>query len=271
MKVYLSSDMEGTAGIVDWRQCRPGPEYDHGRALLLAEVNAAIDGAVAAGATEILVNDSHGTMQNLPADRLAGGAAYLAGSRKPRYMMEGLDGSYDAILFVSYHAAAGQPGVLSHTYNPRAITQVRVDGTVAGESGVNALVAAAYGVPIVLVTGDQYVGPEAAPFCPGIEAVQVKRAVSRTAAQSLHPQRACDLIRDGAQRALRRLESFAAPRIGRPARLDVDWLDADLAELAAQVAGERADQRTTRLTDEDPAAVYDAFVTQVTATRALVE
>lgn len=271
MKVYLSSDMEGTAGIVDWRQCRPGPEYDHGRALLLAEVNAAIEGALAAGAEEILVNDSHGTMQNLPADRLAGGASYLAGSRKPRYMMEGLDGTYDAILFVSYHAAAGQPGVLSHTYNPRAITQVRVDGTVAGESGVNALVGAAYGVPIVLVTGDQYVGVEAQPFCPGIEVVQVKRAISRTAAESVHPDQACDLIREGAQRALQRLAAFSPPRIGRPARLEVDWLDADFADLAAQVAGERAAQRTTRLTNADPAAVYDAFVAQVSATRSLVE
>lgn len=271
MKVFMSTDMEGTAGIVDWRQCRPGPEYDHGRALLLAEVNAAIDGALAAGATDVLVNDSHGAMQNLPADRLAGGASYLAGSRKPRYMMEGLDGSFDAILFVSYHAAAGQPGVLSHTYNPRAITQVRVDDTIAGESGVNALVAAAYGVPIVLVTGDQYVGPEAAPFCPGIEVVQVKRAVSRTAAESLHPDRARELIRAGAQRAVRRLTTFEPPRIGRPARLDVDWLDADLADLAAQVAGERTGQRTTRLAGDDPAAVYDAFVAQVTATRALVD
>lgn len=270
MKVYLSTDMEGTAGIVDWRQCRPGPEYEHGRSLLLAEVNAAIEGAMVAGATEICVNDSHGTMQNLPPDWLAGDASYLAGSRKPRYMMEGLDETYDACLFISYHAAAGVPGVLSHTYNPRAISQITVDGTVAGESGVNALVAAAYGVPVVLVTGDQHVGPEAEPFCPRVEVVQVKRSVSRTAAESLHPRRACDLIREGAERALARLDSFAPPRIARPATMEVSWLDADLAELAAQVAGERIDAVRTRLSGE-PLVVYDAFVGQVTATRSLLD
>ena len=107
MKVFVSTDMEGTAGVVDWSQCRgPSQEYEYYRGQLQAEVNAAIDGAVAAGATEFLVNDSHSTMQNLRPDELHGRASYLSGRHKPLYMMEGLDDSFDAALFVSYHGAA---------------------------------------------------------------------------------------------------------------------------------------------------------------------
>ena len=113
MKVFLSSDMEGTAGVVDWDQCvGDGPEAAAGRALLLAEVNAAIEGAVAGGATEIVVNDSHYKMRNLPAGALAGGASYISGSHKPLYMMQGLDDSFGAVLFVSYHGSVGAPGGL---------------------------------------------------------------------------------------------------------------------------------------------------------------
>src|SRR5690242_14149477 len=114
--------MEGVAGIVDWAQCLAGgDDYRLGRDLLLGEVNAAIEGALAAGATGILVNDSHSVMRNLPPAALAGRAAYLSGRFKPRYMMEGLDGSCRAAIFLGYHAAMPTPGVLSHTYNPRAV------------------------------------------------------------------------------------------------------------------------------------------------------
>jgi D-amino peptidase len=276
VKVYVSSDMEGTAGIVDWQQCvGPGAEYEYGRRLLLAEVNAAIDGALAAGATEVLVNDSHSTMQNLPADRLHGRAGYLSGRHKPLYMMQGLDGSFAAALFVSYHASVGTAGVLSHTYNPAAVARVRLNGTVAGESGINALVAQAYGVPVALVTGDQYVGPEAAPFCPGIEVVEVKRAVGRTAALSLHPDEACDRIRAGAERALRRVAAgeITAPRIDLPARLEVEFRTAEMAEMATWLGPrvERTDERTATFTDDDPLRLYRSLVAAIHLTRGVAE
>ena len=111
MKIFLSCDMEGTAGIVDWQQVQgPGAEYEMGRRLLLDEVNAAIDGAREGGATEIVVNDSHWTMQNLPPAALHGRASYISGKHKPLYMMQGLDGSFDAIFFVSYHGSVGADG-----------------------------------------------------------------------------------------------------------------------------------------------------------------
>lgn len=166
MKVFISVDMEGVAGIVDWAQClATGEDYALGRELLLDEVNAAIDGAVAAGATGILVNDAHSVMRNLPPRRLGGDASYLSGRFKPLYLMQGLDGTFQAAVFLGYHAAIATPGVLSHTYNPRAIADVRLNGTTTGEAGLNALVAQHFRVPIAVITGDQYVGPEAAPFC----------------------------------------------------------------------------------------------------------
>src|SRR6266550_9613643 len=156
MKVFLSFDMEGVAGIVDWEQCTgTSPAYEIGRRLALGEVNAAIDGAIERGATGILVNDSHWTMQNLPPDELHAGAAYLSGRHKPLYMMEGLDASFDAAFFVGYHGSAGTSSVLSHTYNPNVIGAARLNGHVAGESAINALVALRFEIPIALITGDR--------------------------------------------------------------------------------------------------------------------
>jgi D-amino peptidase len=169
VKVFISFDMEGVAGIVDWSQCRaPGQHYEEGRRLLLGEVNAAIDGALDGGATEIVCNDSHGTMFNLDPAELHGRAAYVAGRHKPMYMMEGLDGSFDAVFLVGYHGSiSGEGAVLSHTYNPQVISHAELNQTRVGESGINALAALAHGVPVALVTGDQHTTAEAAPFCPG--------------------------------------------------------------------------------------------------------
>jgi D-amino peptidase len=132
VKIFISSDMEGTAGVVAWEQCRPGEQdYELYRGLLQDEVNAAIDGANEAGGPhEFLVNDSHGKMANLRPERLSGEAAYLSGRHKPLYMMQGLDESFDAIFFVSYlGSASAGPATLSHTYNPAAVAEVRLNGT----------------------------------------------------------------------------------------------------------------------------------------------
>lgn len=272
MKVFLSVDMEGTAGIVDWQQCSgAGPEYEHGRRLMLAEVNSAIDGALAAGADQLLVNDSHWTMQNLPPEELHGRAEYLSGPQKPLYMMQGLDASFGAVLFVGYHASVGTAGVLSHTYNPGAITQVRLNGTMVGESGINALVAAAHRVPIALITGDQYVGPEIEPFCPGIEVAQVKHAIGRTAARSVHPDEACARIRAGAERAVRRASAGQVdpPRIDVPASLEVDFRSEEMADMATWMGREttRTGMRTATLLDADPLRLFQRFVAVVYLTR----
>jgi D-amino peptidase len=271
MKVYLSTDMEGTAGIVDWAQCvGDGPEAAAGRELLLAEVNAAIDGALAGGATEIVVNDSHSVMRNLAPERLHGRATYISGSHKPLYMMEGLDPSFDAIFFVSYHGSmGGDPAVLSHTYNPRAVAEVRLNGQVVGESGVNALVAAHHGVPIVLVTGDQTACEETVAVVPRVETAVVKKSITRFAAESLHPEVARDLIRAAATRAVE-LADRPAPDIAVPSTLEVTWRTADMAEMATWIRGvERVAPRVTRAGDTDRLRLFRTFITSVLLTRGI--
>jgi D-amino peptidase len=271
MKVFLSFDMEGVAGIVDWEQCvGAGPSYEIGRRLTLGEVNAAIDGAVAGGASGFVVNDSHWTMQNVPPDELHGGAAYLSGRHKPGYMTEGLDDSFDAAFFVGYHGSAGTSSVLSHTYNPDAISEVRLNGHVAGEAAVNALVARHHGVPLALITGDGTTAEETRWFAPDAERVVVKDSITRFAARSLHPDAARDAIRRGATSAIGAVAAgrVAPPVIALPARLEVDLLTEDMVDMATWLRGvERTAHRTVTIEGDDALATFRAFVAVVYLTR----
>ena len=273
MKIFLSSDMEGTAGVVDWEQCTgDGPQAVAGRQLLLGEVNAAIEGAVAGGATEIVVNDSHSQMFNLPPQALAGQASYISGRHKPLYMMQGLDGSFGAALFVSYHGSVGAAAGLSHTYNPRAVAEVRLNGTVTGEAGINALVAAHHQVPVVLVTGDRCACEEAAGLLPGIHTAVVKEPVSRLAAHSLHPGRACALIREVAEKAVATAGQAAPPPLGPVATLEISVRTTDIAEAATWVRGvERAGPRELVITGDDLLSVYRSFCAAILLTRTIAE
>ncbi|HET7309808.1 MAG TPA: M55 family metallopeptidase [Mycobacteriales bacterium] len=269
MKVFISADMEGVAGVVDWEQCRPGGAgYDVGCRLLLGEVNAAIEGSLAAGASSVTVTDAHGLMANLAPDKLAGGASYRSGRNEPDYMMAGLDPSYAAVLFVGYHGAMPSPSVLSHTYNPRVVVDARIGGVRTGESGINALAAAGHGVPIAVVTGDQYVGPEAEPFCPGIRAIVVKQSLGRESAESLHPEAARAAIRDGVSAALAGLGELRPPPVRGD--LEVDVLTTDMALLATRVRGvERAGERTVTIATTDPLDAYRSFTAVIAITRGL--
>jgi D-amino peptidase len=276
MKVYISTDFEGVAGIVDWDQIMVGShDYDLGRRLLLGELNAAIEGAESAGAHEFVVNDSHSTMRNLEPDLIAGRATLLTGKYKPLYMMEGLDSSFDAIFFLGYHGSVGaSQSVLSHTYNPRAIWEVRINGEIVGESALNALVAAHYGVPIALISGDAATANEARVIAPEIEAVEVKRSISRYAAESVHPEVARERIRAGAHRAIQRLGSIPRPAFPADTTIEVTFLTADMAEMAAWLRGVELVAfrgRTVRFGGDDPLRLFQTFVTMVYLTRSIVE
>lgn len=273
LRVFISSDMEGTAGVVDWGQCLLGePEYEHYRTLLQNEVNAAIEGALSAGASEFLVNDSHSKMQNLRPDRLTGRARYLSGRHKPLYMMQGLDASFAAIFFVSYHGSMSTSSPLSHTYNPRAIAEVTLNGAVAGESGINSLFALGTGVPVVLTTGDDVTAAESAQFNPATRTAAVKTAVTRFAADSMHPDDACELIRTEAEAAIRNLASATLPQIELPATLAVTFRNADLAEMASWLHGvERVARTSVAITGDDPIRIYRTFIHAVLLTRDIAE
>lgn len=270
VKVFISFDMEGVAGIVDWSQCRPsGQPYEEGRLLLLGEVNAAVDGALAGGATEIVCGDAHGTMNNLNPAALHGRASYVAGKHKPLYMMEGMDESVDAVFFVGYHGSiSGESSVLSHTYNPSVISHVELNGTLTGESGINALVALACRAPVVFISGDERTVTEGAPFFPSAERVVVKHSVTRFAAASMHPEAAREAIRAGAEAAARRAAATPLPEIGLPATLEVQVQTADMAEVASWVKGaERSGTRTVRICGDDPLTLYRSFVALTYITR----
>jgi D-amino peptidase len=274
VKVFISSDMEGTAGVVDWEQCvAGGPQYPYYTDLLTGEINAAIEGAIQAGATEFLVNDAHSKMANLKPSALVGRAGYLSGRYKPMYMMQGLDASFDAIFLVSYHGSMGSRGsVLSHTYFPSAFAEVAVNGVVAGEAGINALVASAYGVPIVLVTGDDTTAEETSRFCPGIRTAVVKRSITRFAAESLHPDAARDLIRELAAAAVANLDTATPPAIELPVKLDISFRSSDYCELAARIEGvKRTGDLSAAIVGDDPLWIYQTFVTVVLLCRGLVE
>ena len=263
MKIFISFDMEGVAGIVDWSQCiAPGQPYEEGRKLLLGEVNAAIDGALLGGATEIVCNDSHGTMNNLDPAELHGRAAYIAGRHKPLYMMEGMDDSVDAVFFIGYHGSiSGASSVLSHTYNPSVVSKVELNGVECGESGINGLVALAYQAPVALITGDQQTVTEGDPFFKDTERVVVKQSITRFAASALHPLDAREAIAGAATAAAQRAASIPVPDIALPARLDVSMQTADMAQVASWVKGvERTGTRTVRVEGEDPLAVFRSFV-----------
>ena len=291
--------MEGVAGIVDWSQCRgPGQPYEEGRRLLLGEVNAAIDGALEAGATEIVCNDSHGTMNNLDPAWLHGQASYVSGRHKPLYMMQGLDATADLVFMVGYHGSiSGESSVLSHTYNPSVISHVELNGVRVGESGINALVALACQAPVGLITGDQQTIDEADPFLADAERVVVKESFTRFGASNLHPEVARELIADGARRAVERaaveqsevweiaaapaaaprvpedaeepeLSVLGLPAIALPAALEVHVQTADMAEVASWVRGvERTGVRTVSIRGEDPLEVFRAFVGMTYITR----
>lgn len=272
MKVYLSFDFEGVAGVVDWAQCREGTAaYDIGCALTLGEVNAAIAGAVRGGATEVVVNDSHGQMRNLDPAALVHEATYITGRHKPLYMMEGLDESFDVIFFLGYHGSiSGESSTLSHTYNPEVISAVRIGGAEVGESGLNALVAGHFGVPIGLVTGDALTIREAAAVAPDAVSVVTKRSITRFAAANLHPLQARAEIEQAADEAVRHAMRgrLAVPRVDLPVRVEVDVHTADMAEVGSWVKGaERVGTRTIRIESDDALAAFRSFVAVTYITR----
>jgi D-amino peptidase len=272
VKIWISCDMEGVAGIVDWDQVRPGnPGYALGCALYADEINAAIEGAIAGGATEIVVNDSHGRMANLDPRKIAGNARYLSGRHKPMYMVEGLDSSFDAVFLVGYHGSiSGRPSALSHTYNPEVFAGVRVNGEYVGESGINALAMAHYGTPIAFVSGDRVTAQETAPFAPDAVNVTTKESITRAAALNLHPNESCRLIQAGAQEAVRRVTAgkVAAPPIGKPVTLDMEFQTGDMADVATWARNtERTSERTARISGDDLLSVFQSFVAVTYITR----
>lgn len=217
LKVFISVDMEGVTGVVNADDARrTGKDYDYFRQTMTREANAAIEGALAAGATEIIVRDSHGSALNLLPEMLHRSAKLIRDwSDGPMSMMEGIDASYDAAIYVGYHAKAGTPnGVLDHT-SSGDVTDISVNGISMPETGYNALLAGYYDVPVVFVAGDKAVCDQARALLGTVETVAVKEGIG-AAAINLHPEVAREQIRAGVEKALRNLEDYKPYKLRAP-------------------------------------------------------
>jgi D-amino peptidase len=266
MRVYISVDMEGVAGVVHEDQTDPidprhAAEYNRFRRLMTAEANAAVEGALGAGATAVLVNDSHWLMRNLLAEELHPAAELLSGGPKARSMMEGVETGFDVALFVGYHARAGTAhAIIDHTYTSR-VYEARLNGRPVGELAINAALAGMYDVPVALVSGDQALAAEALDLLgPAVETVIVKQAVGRFAARSLAPAEACRRIRAGTTAALARPhEPFRLPA---PVQLEVDFALTEMADMAELCPGAvRTAGRTVAFAHQDYREVFRAWRT----------
>ncbi len=251
LKVYISADMEGIAGVVSPDQLGPtGFEYSRFREFMTAEVLAAIEGAREAGATEILVSDSHGNGLNLLIERLPADVRVVRSWPRPLGMMEGIDSTFGAAIFIGYHAATTNPaGVRAHTLSSANYAGVALNGVQVPEAGLNAAIAGYFGVPVALISGDDVTVEEARRLIGNIEGVAVKRAISFHAASTLTPQAAQALIKERVKAALGRRESLRPYRVAAPVRLDLTFKNYRPAEVLAYLPiVQRTDAHSIRYT-----------------------
>ncbi|MFG3259192.1 M55 family metallopeptidase [Streptomyces sp. NPDC048172] len=261
MRIYISVDMEGVTGLVGADDVQMGGrDYEHGRVMMTEDVNAAVRGALAAGADSVLVNDCHSTMRNLLADRIHPEAGLVRGKPKPMGMVQDLDDGFDAMLCVGYHARAGALGVLSHSFMGHEIEDMWLDERPMGEIGFAYATATALGVPVVMLSGDDVACAEIAEWDTRVVTAPVKHARDRFAARLLPAAEARKLIEEAAAEGVRR--ATADPRPPRPPRdttphtLAVRWQSASVAQQLEGIPGvtRRADDaRTVEVTGEVPA------------------
>jgi len=254
LKVFISADMEGLTGVVQPAQLGPtGFEYGAFREIMTGEVLAAIEGARAAGATAFVIADSHGNAQNLLLDRLPEDVQVVRGFPRPLEMMQGIDPTFAAAVFIGYHASEWTAdAVRSHTISSARLLGVKLNGAEVSEGVLNAAIAGHFGVPVAFVSGDRLAVSQLQATVPGVEGVVVKEPIGYHSAQTLMPARTRTLIRDGVTRALKRLGGMQPYRIKSPIDLTVGFKLTIDAERAAYIPGlARADAHNVRGTFPD--------------------
>lgn len=264
MKLYISADMEGTAAVSSWTQVDPknATEYPYYRKLMSLEVRAAIDGAREAGATDVLVNDSHSSMRNVLWDELPSDARMIYGNRKPFSMSQGIDATFGAAFFTGYHAAAGvADGVLGHTYSPDTLYTVRVNGMACSEAMLNAAVLGMHGVPVALITGDRATVEGVRAAMPWVTGVIVKESIGYFSVDSLSPIEARERIRAGARTAIARVADAKPYVFDTPVKLEIDFVRVENADFADLIPGvDRIGPRSIRFVHDDYRVVFKAFL-----------
>jgi len=254
LKVLISADMEGVGGVSTWAvQAEPGKarEYEQFRRLMTQEVNAAIAGAVEAGATDILVADSHSGGQNIDVELLDKRARLIRAGPRPLGMVQGVDSTFGAVVFVGYHAREGAAeAVLAHTFTGTMV--FKINGMEVPEAGFNAAIAGDFGVPVVFLSGDQTICREARELLGPIETAAVKHAIGFYAAEMLPPEESRRLIREGVRRGVERRAEIKPYRISHPVKLEIRFNDLLVAELVSYLPGvERPSGNTIVFTGRD--------------------
>jgi D-amino peptidase len=258
VKVYISADMEGIGGVVSGDQIgTAGFEYQRFREFMTEEVLAAIRGARAAGATEFLVSDSHGNGQNLLIEKFPDDVRIVRSWPRPLGMMEGIDDTFDCVLFIGYHTSTSNPaGVRAHTFSSATLTDVRLNSTSVSEAGFNAAVAGHFGVPIAMISGDDAIVAEAKRYIGDLEGAVVKHALSFHSARVSTPRASQQRIEETARRAVEKRASFRPFRLEGKVTLDVSFKNYRQAEMLAYLPiVERTDSHGIRFVGEDMIAI----------------
>jgi len=254
MKIYISADMEGVVGVVTQEQLGPsGFEYQRAREFMTEEVKAAIEAAFEAGATEIMVSDSHGNGQNLLIEKLPRNITLVRAFPRPLTMMQGIDETFDGVIFLGYHASTTNPqGVRAHTMSSATLAEVRLNGVSMPEAGINAAIAGHFNVPVIMISGDDAIVKEAGALLGGIEGAVVKWAYGFHSARTLMPEAAYELIRQKVKQAIGRIKDFKPYKIKAPVQLDVRFKNYRPSEVLSYLSIiERTDSHSVRFMGKD--------------------
>ena len=254
LKIYISADMEGIAGAVTADLLGPsGFEYERFRGFMTAEVNAAIDGARTAGATEILVSDSHGNGENLFIEQMPSDVMIVRSWPRELAMMEGIDESFDGVIFIGYHAStANTRGVRAHTMSSANVTDLRLNGMSMAEGSMNAAIAGQFGVPVIMVSGDDVAVAETQVIVGDMEGAVVKWAKGFHSALTLTPEAAREVIRTRAASAVSRIDEFEPYILDTPIEVELSLKHYQPVELLAYLPNiERVNSHTVRFIAQD--------------------
>lgn len=254
LKIFISVDMEGIAGVVSPDQLGPsGFEYSKFREIQTREVNAAIEAARAAGATEIVVCDAHGNAENLLIDRLPQDILLVRSSPRPLMMMQGIDETFDGVIFIGYHTSTTNPsGVRAHTISSGNYAAIRLNGVAVPEAVINAAIAGHFGVPVLMVSGDDATAEEVQGHLGDVEAAVVKWSYGYHSAKTLMPEAAYRLIGEKVTRAMERLPEFEPYVLEGPVRLEITFKNYRPSELLSYLPiVDRVDSHTIAFEGRD--------------------
>lgn len=270
MKLLIACDMEGISGVINWDQVDPSnPEHKRFCKIMTADVNAAIQGAASAGVDEFLVADGHWNSTNILLEELDARASLNSGSPTYLSMVQGADQGVDAALFIGYHARVGSlNAILDHTWSSVRVANLWLNGRLVGEFGLNGAVCGHFGVPVLMVSGDQTVCAEAKEWVPGVETAVVKKAAGRFAAECLPIAVSQRLIRETAEKAVKQFQAGkgSAPlKVDTPVRIELEFVSSQMADMAVLLPGaRRLDGRKLAFEAEDMLRAYQAFRGMVT-------